>query len=119
MRRRLIPCLAAAIAALAALAAPAGARTVIPVQPKLRGEISAVPAKPAARAPATPTGAAPIVLWTAPDADAADCRRACAQTRYFCDANANTDDCAANWGQCVAGCSTPNLATPSVTGPAG
>ena len=119
MLRPLAPYLAAAITTVPVLAAPAGARTVIPVQPKLRGEISAVPAKGATAPAAMPTGAAPIVLWTAPDADAADCRRACAQTRYFCEANANSDDCAANWGQCVAGCSTPNLAAPTVTGPAG
>jgi hypothetical protein len=100
--------LAALVCLSAVLAVPAGAKTVIPPAPKLRGLQTATPAKPAAGAPSA-TGAAPLALWTQPDTDATQCRQACAQARYFCDANANSDDCAPNWGQCVAACASPNL----------
>ncbi len=116
MRRLFVPILAAVIPAMIVLAAPAGARTVVPASPKLRGAQSAAPAK---SAPAKATGgAAPITLWTAAGTDAAACRRSCAQTRYFCEANASADDCASTWGQCSAACSSPNLAVGGLRGAA-
>ena len=111
MRRLFVPILAAVIPAMIVLAAPAGARTVVPPAPKLRGAQSIAPAKPAA-------AAAPITLWTAAGTDAAACRRACAQTRYFCESNASADDCASTWGQCSAACSSPNLAVGGLRGAA-
>jgi len=112
MRRR-APRLAFSLAVLAGLsavlAAPAGAKTVVIASPKLRGAQSAAPAAQAP-APAT-TGAAPLTLWTQAASDATQCRTACAQQRYMCDANSGSDDCAANWGQCVAGCSSPNISS--------
>ena len=114
MRRLFVPILAAVIPAMIVLAAPAGARTVVPPAPKLRGAQSVAPAKRAAAANAA--SAAPIILWTAAGTDASACRRACAQTRYFCEANASADDCAATWGQCSAACSSPNLAATGLRG---
>ncbi len=114
MRRLLALILAAVIPATIVLAAPAGARTVVPPAPKLRGAQSIAPSKPA---PAKASGGAgPITLWTAAGTDAAACRRACAQTRYFCESNASADDCASTWGQCSAACSSPNLAATGLRG---
>jgi hypothetical protein len=67
---------------------------VVPPAPKLRGAQSIAPAKPPA---ATTGGAGPITLWTVAGTNAAACRRACAQTRYFCEASASADDCASTW----------------------
>ena len=107
MRRLLALILAAVIPATIVLAAPAGARTVVPPAPKLRGAQSIAPSKPA---PAKASGGAgPITLWTAAGTDAAACRRACAQTRYFCDANGGSDDCGSSWSQCSAACTSPSL----------
>ncbi|MGA0602732.1 hypothetical protein ACO2Q3_18635 [Caulobacter sp. KR2-114] len=109
MRRRLVFSLAVLAGLSAVLAAPAGAKTVVVTQPKLRSVQSLAPAK-AAAAPASPT-APPPGLWIQADADATQCRTACAQQRYMCDANSGSDDCAATWGQCVAGCSSPNISS--------
>lgn len=108
--RRLTLTLAVLAGFSVVFAASAGAKTVVVTQPKLRGAQSTVPA---ARTPAAPAsaGAAPTTLWIQADADATQCRTACAQQRYMCDANSGSDDCAANWGQCVAGCSSPNISS--------
>ena len=100
------------------LGASAGAKTVVPPAPKLRGAQSAVTAPAGARikAPPTAAGVEPIRLWTAAGTDAAACRRACAQTRYFCDANGGSDDCGSSWSQCSAACSSPNLAATGLRG---
>ena len=108
--RRLALSLAVLAGLSAVLAAPAGAKTVVVTQPKLRGAQSTTPAAQAAPA-ATPGGAAPATLWIQADADATQCRTSCAQQRYMCEANSGSDDCAANWGQCVAGCSSPNISS--------
>jgi hypothetical protein len=36
---------------------------------------------------------------------AAQCRTACAQSRYFCLAEADEETCSPHWARCVAGCS--------------
>ncbi len=116
MRRLLVLCLAALLPAVLILGAPAGAKTVVPPAPKLRGAQSIAPAKSVPAA--TTGGAGPITLWTAGSTDAAACRRACAQTRYFCESNPSADDCASTWGQCSAACSSPNLAATGLRGAA-
>ena len=114
MRRLLVLSLA-----LVVLGASAGAKTVVaPAAPKLRGAQSAVPLLAPAKPNALPVkvGAGPLVLWTAPGVDAAQCRRSCAQTRYFCDANDGADDCASTWSQCSAACASPNITSTTANG---
>ena len=38
------------------------------------------------------------------------CRMGCAQTYYFCRAGDHPDDCSRTWGECVATCTSPDLA---------
>jgi len=63
--------------------------------------------------PSKMTPLAPIVTPT----DPGECRTSCAQTYYFCRAGDQTDECAGNWGQCVATCDSPNLARNFSTAP--
>jgi hypothetical protein len=64
-------------------------------------------------AAAAPKPAAPVSMLAAPVAapavDPAECRAACAQTRYFCLAGDQGDDCGGRWSQCVVGCNSPDL----------
>jgi hypothetical protein len=62
----------------------------------------------------------PVVTPPAPataPADPAQCRMGCAQNFYFCRSGERPDDCAGTWGQCVAGCNSPNLAPAYSTAP--
>ena len=101
--RRLI----AAVLILTAIAAPSLAadgvkarRITVVQQPVLRGRQSPVrPAAVAVLAP-NPTGRSAA-------GDAYACRQGCAETRYFCEAGQNPDECGSTWGQCVAACSAP------------
>ncbi len=114
MRRLLVLSLA-----LAVLGASAGAKTVgVPAARKLRGAQSAVHVRPPAKrgAPVAEGRPGPLVLWTAPGVDAAQCRRSCAQTRYFCDANGGADDCASTWSECSAACASPKLTSTTANG---
>jgi hypothetical protein len=66
------------------------------------------------------TAALPTILPPAPASAANDpsqCRMGCAQTYYFCRAGDHPDNCAETWGQCVATCTSPNLAPASSTTP--
>jgi hypothetical protein len=54
--------------------------------------------------------------WTQPipqanGADAIQCRTACAQTYYFCNAGGD-EDCSGRWAQCAASCSATSTAQP-------
>jgi hypothetical protein len=65
---------------------------------------------------ATPPEIAPPAP-ASPPADPAECRMGCAQTYYFCRASDHADSCAETWGQCVATCTSPNLAPSYSTAP--
>ena len=74
------------------------------------------PAQPTVQRAAT----APTISPTAPPSvanDPSQCRMGCAQTYYFCRAGDHPDDCAGTWGQCVATCTSPNLAPGYSTAP--
>jgi hypothetical protein len=49
--------------------------------------------------------------------DPSQCRMGCAQTYYFCRAGDHPDSCSETWGQCVATCTSPNLAPGYSTAP--
>lgn len=119
----------AVFAAVLLLASPAGAqggklRQVAPptaAQAGLKGaEASAE--DPAPTAPALdfavqgrPTGLPAGLAFTRPLAStasgsagsrtASQCRTSCAQSRYFCLAEAEEETCSPQWARCVAGCS--------------
>ncbi len=80
-----------------ALAADAGGGRTKPAQPTVQ--------RAAARS------AIPTLIPPGQHPDAGQCRMGCAQTYYFCRAGDHPDDCAGTWGQCVASCDSPNLAT--------
>ena len=84
--------------------------TVVQV-PVLRG-----PQSPARAAPAA-ISSAPPPSWLFPYGDAYACRQGCAETRYFCEAGQNPDECGSTWGQCAAACSAPNLAPAAAPAP--
>ena len=90
--------------ALAADAPPGGGRLTVPPQPPRAAVVAraAAPAPPPLTAAASP---APV--------DGSSCRMDCAQSYYFCRAGENPDDCSPGWTQCVAGCTSPNLAPPT------
>src|SRR5580693_8771889 len=76
------------------------------------------------RATPAPTGQPAVDLPTisprAPStasSDPAQCRMVCAQTYYFCRAGDRPDDCARTWGECVAICTSPELAPGYSTAP--
>jgi hypothetical protein len=88
----------------------------------LAADVNSGGTKPASAAQATVQRAAtpPVVAPSAPvsvPTDPAQCRMSCAQTYYFCRAGDHPDDCAGAWGQCVATCNSPNLATDFSTTP--
>jgi hypothetical protein len=92
--------------AVAAHAADAPRRITVVAQPARRA--APEPARPAPAVPASGFASAPV-LWTQSGVDGAACRTTCAQTRYFCEADPNADDCGAAWSQCVASCGAPAL----------
>jgi hypothetical protein len=102
--RRLLAVVLIIIAAGAHAASPPKHITVV-AQPALRQAATAPAAAPVAPMAST----APPAAWIQPGVSASACRQTCAQTRYFCEADPNADDCGAAWGQCVAACSAPNL----------
>jgi hypothetical protein len=76
----------------------------------------AAPAAARVQRAATPPVIAPPVPIGVPT-DPAACRMSCAQTYYFCRAGDHPDDCSGAWGQCVATCNSPTLATDFSTTP--
>jgi len=63
---------------------------------------------------------APTIAPLASSSSASDpsqCRMGCAQTYYFCRAGDHPDDCSRTWGECVATCTSPNLAPAYSTAP--
>jgi len=84
------------------------------------GKIRAAVQPAVQQASTTPAISPPKITPPAPTATPADpsaCRMTCAQTYYFCRAGDRPDDCAGTWGQCVATCDSPNLATGYSTAP--
>ena|SRR5471030_1774686 len=84
-----------------ALAADAGGGKIRPARPQAQQAT-------VQRAATSPTR----LSLTTPSlpADPSECRMSCAQTYYFCRAGDHPEDCSGGWGQCVAGCNSPNLA---------
>lgn len=122
--RRLVPLLL-----LLALASPAGAQggKLRAVTPPTAAEVGLKGAEPKAEEPAEeapqldfsvqgrPTGLPAGLAFTRPlvstaggspgTRNASQCRTACAQSRYFCLAEAEEETCSPQWARCVAGCS--------------
>jgi hypothetical protein len=102
--------LALALPAMALAAdAPAPSAKIRVVAPAAARRQSPVPAP----SPVAPTSAS---AWAAPS-DPAQCRMSCAQANYFCRASDHPDDCAGPWTQCVAGCTSANLASSVLSAP--
>jgi hypothetical protein len=95
--------------ALAADAPPGGKITVVPQPPKA----AAAPA----RASAAASSPLPAAAASLASADPSSCRMDCAQTYYFCRAGEDTEACSPSWSQCVAGCTSPALASPLPAAP--
>ena len=119
----------AAIAVVLLLATPAGAQggRLRLVTPPTAAEAGLKGAEPKAEEPAEeapqldfsvqgrPTGLPAGLAFTRPllstaagapgTRNASQCRTACAQSRYFCLAEAEEETCSPQWARCVAGCS--------------
>jgi DMSO/TMAO reductase YedYZ molybdopterin-dependent catalytic subunit len=112
----LLAAVALALAAGPAAAATRGAEAGDAPAPKramLRGPQSAAPTHPAAapaKAPPLPLSAPIQSLASRVPADAGQCRLACAQTYYFCLADAGPETCPDGWTRCLAGCSRASAA---------
>ena len=79
--------------------------------PPSAGKITVVQPPPkAAAAPASKSTPPPPVAAASIPLDASACRMDCAKSYYFCRAGENPDGCSPNWSQCVAACSSPDLA---------
>lgn len=114
----------AALALVLLLATPAGAQGGR-VSPPTAAEVGLKGGEPAAAAPEAPlldfsvqnrqTGLPAGLAFTRPLAstasgsaasvNAGQCRGRCAQSRYFCLAEAEEETCSPQWARCVAGCS--------------
>ena len=126
--RRLFPLIGVVI--LLAIAGSAGAQQKARPKPPpaqvtapsgLRGEVTSDPI-PMSRAPTAAAGQTldlnaqslflPQPVASAPVGGAGQqCRLACAQQYYFCQANDRGDECPSSWGQCRSGCDAPTLST--------
>jgi hypothetical protein len=91
-----------ALPALALAADAGGGRLKFAAQP--------APALPTVQTAATSPAIIPPPPTVTPAVEPAECRMGCAQSFYFCRTGDHPDDCAGNWGQCVASCNSPNLA---------
>jgi hypothetical protein len=64
---------------------------------------------PVADAATAPAPQPAIQSHAPPTVDPSACRMTCAQTYYFCQADAQAVGCGGSWSQCVNTCNTPSL----------
>lgn len=112
MRSALFLC-ALVLAATGPAAAQSAKKKTLAVPPPAAA--AATPAAPVLASPPLdprapilpPVGAA---LASPVGGPALQCRKACAQTYYFCLSDGRSEDCSGNWGQCRAGCGAADRA---------